>query len=290
MPAKVAVSVDRSGIHAPSVVRPGVTTFTVSSRTGKTQTMQVARLNPGVTSAKIRRDLVAGNLAAIFREVSGGGGLSHIGRFTGRAWTTLLTPGNYLLVDDRAPRPVRSRGSTGSVEPAGPASRTQATRRRPRCGRQRCSSRSSPRSARAQVKRRPPAARRLPATPPQPRYDSQSSSARTPGSTSAAAARAPVTPRPLRPPAEGREGGRPHRRLVPPHRNGDSRRGVHNDLLSPRRDRRGTVAEHAADEQGRRDHRRNRIYRNARGEVGVTEFSPTRGAAVFVLAGVKTSP
>jgi hypothetical protein len=97
----VRVTVDAGGIHAPVQLRPGLTTFQVTSDTAGVSSLQVARLNRGVSYRQVAHDARTG-LAAVFPDVTGKGGLSHIGLSAGRRWTTRLSPGRYLFVDDES--------------------------------------------------------------------------------------------------------------------------------------------------------------------------------------------
>lgn len=102
-PAVVSIAVDHTGIHAPTTIRPGVTTFEVSSSTtGKTQSILLARLNAGTTYSQIRQAMASGNPGAIFAHVTGEGGIAEAGPHNGGRWTVDVSAGSYLLVDDEA--------------------------------------------------------------------------------------------------------------------------------------------------------------------------------------------
>jgi hypothetical protein len=98
----VSVSVDSQAIHGPDRLRPGITTFHTSSTHPGTDSLAVVRLNNGVTYAQIFDYLAAGDLGAVFAHVSGRGGIAHGGPTNGSRWTTNLTRGRYLYVDDEA--------------------------------------------------------------------------------------------------------------------------------------------------------------------------------------------
>jgi hypothetical protein len=100
----VHVRVDQAGIHAPPTLRPGVTTFAFSVKPGTDQSgsLQLVRLNPGVTYPQVVKYMTSGNLPEIFKTVSGNGGVSHSGIRAGVSWTASLKAGRYMLVDDEA--------------------------------------------------------------------------------------------------------------------------------------------------------------------------------------------
>jgi hypothetical protein len=114
-PPLIDVHVEGHSIQAPATLRPGVTTFRyiTHARSG-VGSLQIARLDPGVTYAQVGRELQRGNLSDVFRLVAGQGGVSHTGKAAGSSWTTRLRAGNYLLVDDetQAVVPLRVRGRT----------------------------------------------------------------------------------------------------------------------------------------------------------------------------------
>jgi hypothetical protein len=98
----VEVTVDSTHITAPSVLSPGFTTFRTTSTHPGTDSLAVVRLHRGVTYAQIFRYARHGNLAAVFRHVTGKGGIAHGGLHNGRSWTTNLHRGRHLFVDDEA--------------------------------------------------------------------------------------------------------------------------------------------------------------------------------------------
>ena len=98
----VEVTVDSTHITAPTVLSPGFTTFRSTSKHPGTDSMAVVRLHRGVTYRQIFRYARHGNLAAIFRHVTGKGGIAHGGPHNGRSWTTNLHRGRHLFVDDEA--------------------------------------------------------------------------------------------------------------------------------------------------------------------------------------------
>jgi hypothetical protein len=98
----VEVTVDSTHITAPTVLSPGFTTFHSISTHPGTDSMAVVRLNRGVTYQQIFRYARHGNLAAIFRHVTGKGGIAYGGPHNGRSWTTNLHRGRHLFVDDEA--------------------------------------------------------------------------------------------------------------------------------------------------------------------------------------------
>jgi hypothetical protein len=121
-PPVVRVSVARDGIHGPSVIRPGVTTFKASSSAGGTQSLQVARLKSGTTHDQIQGYMRSGDLKAVFSHVAAQGGIAHSGYVVGDSWTTRLVPGRYLYVDDEAgmaaPFAVRGAAQSAAVPSA----------------------------------------------------------------------------------------------------------------------------------------------------------------------------
>jgi hypothetical protein len=98
----VEVTVDSTHITAPPVLSPGFTTFHTTSTHPGTDSLAVVRLHRGVSYAQIFRYARHGNLAAIFRHVTGKGGIAHGGPHNGRSWTTNLHRGRHLFVDDEA--------------------------------------------------------------------------------------------------------------------------------------------------------------------------------------------
>ncbi|MDX6326490.1 MAG: hypothetical protein QOK15_2844, partial [Nocardioidaceae bacterium] len=98
----VEVSVDSTHIAAPHRLRPGITTFHTTSTHAGTDSLAVVRLHRGVTYAQISGYLQHGDLAAVFRHVTGKGGIAHGGPHNGRSWTTNLHRGRHLFVDDEA--------------------------------------------------------------------------------------------------------------------------------------------------------------------------------------------
>ncbi|MEY2422184.1 MAG: hypothetical protein QOI95_2251 [Acidimicrobiaceae bacterium] len=99
-PPVVEVTVDAQAIHGPGSLPAGVTTFhTVSTHPG-TDSLAVVRLDDDVTYDQIFGYLAVGDLGSVFQHVAGKGGVAHGGPHNGSAWTTELTPGNYLFADD----------------------------------------------------------------------------------------------------------------------------------------------------------------------------------------------
>jgi hypothetical protein len=98
----VEVTVSSTRITAPAVLSPGFTTFHTTSTHPGTDSLAVVRLHRGVTYAQIFRYAREGNLTAIFRHVTGKGGIAHGGPHNGHSWTTNLHRGRHLLVDDEA--------------------------------------------------------------------------------------------------------------------------------------------------------------------------------------------
>jgi hypothetical protein len=100
----VGVHVNRSGIRAPKSIRPGVVTFrfTVARGTDESRALRLVRLNPGVSYEQIAKYMRAGDVPALLSHVTGYGGVSHSGIDIDREWTTRLSRGDYLLVDDEA--------------------------------------------------------------------------------------------------------------------------------------------------------------------------------------------
>jgi hypothetical protein len=100
--ATVEITVDGAGIHAPQTLPPGVTTFHTSSTVPGVDSMAAVRLNDGVSYDRIYGYLRDGDLASVFQHVTGEGGIAHSGPHNGGRWTTTLTRGDYLFVDDEA--------------------------------------------------------------------------------------------------------------------------------------------------------------------------------------------
>jgi hypothetical protein len=98
----VEVSSDSTGIHGPDVIAPGVTTFHTASSLPGTDSMAIVRLDDGVSYDEILGYLASGDLPDVFANVSGKGGIAHAREHNGGRWTTTLTIGNYLYVDDEA--------------------------------------------------------------------------------------------------------------------------------------------------------------------------------------------
>jgi hypothetical protein len=98
----VEVTVSSTLISAPTRLSPGFTTFHTTSTHPGTDSLAVVRLHNGVSYAQIFRYLQHGNLAAVFRHVTGKGGIAHGGPHNGRSWTTNLHRGRHLFVDDEA--------------------------------------------------------------------------------------------------------------------------------------------------------------------------------------------
>ncbi|MEA2169714.1 MAG: hypothetical protein QOF76_3014 [Solirubrobacteraceae bacterium] len=115
---EVNVTVDRAGVHAPREIPPGITRFTTVSHTGGIQSLLIARLNPGVSYGQLQKYMSKGDFPSVFKNVTGKGGISHAGTHTDHGWTTDLTPGRYILVDDEngGAAPIRVRGVRGEAK------------------------------------------------------------------------------------------------------------------------------------------------------------------------------
>ena len=96
----VQITVDADGVHGPGLLSPGVTHFHTSSSLPGTDSIAVVRLNDGVSYDEIFGYLSVGDLGSVFQHVTGKSGLAHAGVHNGGEWTSILTAGNYLYVDD----------------------------------------------------------------------------------------------------------------------------------------------------------------------------------------------
>jgi len=98
----VKVSSDSTGIHGPDVMRRESRLSTRPRRCPATDSMAIVRLDDGVSYDEILGYLASGDLPDVFANVSGKGGIAHAREHNGGRWTTTLTIGNYLYVDDAA--------------------------------------------------------------------------------------------------------------------------------------------------------------------------------------------